>query len=181
MRIGLGLACIALLAACASTLEHPTPGGPSYEGEAFRFVAPTGWVIQPSNEVSYGPSGRVLYVANQPMHEDCISDAAGITCHAPIDGGLRRGGMLVIWIASTCVARSCELPPGQLMPIGNRQGVRAAVTDGCEEIGYTERSGYFVTITPQRVDVLLVCARDPSDATRSAFLGFLDAIQWRIP
>jgi hypothetical protein len=38
-----------------------------------------------------------------------------------------------------------------------------------------------VTVTPQRVDILLVCARDPSDTTRSAFLGFLDAIRWRIP
>ena len=30
-------------------------------------------------------------------------------------------------------------------------------------------------------DGLFVCARQPSDATRSALLGFLDAIQWRIP
>jgi hypothetical protein len=89
--------------------------------------------------------------------------------------------MLIIWHASTCVARSCELPPGQLIEIGNRQGVRAAMTYGCEGIGYTERSAYLVTVTPQRVDVLWACARRPSDATRSAFLGFLDAIQWRIP
>lgn len=181
MRTAAGLALVALLAACASTLEHPAPGGPSYQSDAFRFVAPTGWVVQPSTEVSYGPSGRVVYVANQPMQEDCVSDPVGITCHPPIDGGLRRGGMLVIWIASTCVARSCELPPGQLIAIGNRQGVRAAMTYGCEDLGYTERSAYYATVTPQRVDVLWTCAREPSDATRSAFLGFLDAIQWRIP
>jgi hypothetical protein len=181
MRTAIGLACVALLAACASTLEHPAPRGPSYESDAFRFVAPAGWIVQPSSEISYGPSGRVVYVANQPMHEDCISDAVGITCRAPIDGGLRRGGFLVIWIASTCVARSCELPPGELIAIGNRQGVRAAMTYGCEEVGYTERSAYYVTDTPQRVDVLWTCAREPSDATRSSFLGFLDAIRWRIP
>jgi len=181
VRTAIGLACVVLLAACASTIEHPVPGGPSYESDAFRFVAPTGWVVQPSTEVSYGPSWRVVYVANQPMHEDCVPDAVISDCRPPIDGGLRRGGMLIIWHASTCVARSCELPPGQLIEIGNRQGVRAAMTYGCEGIGYTERSAYFVTVTPQRVDVLWACARQPSDATRSAFLGFLDAIQWRIP
>jgi hypothetical protein len=52
---------------------------------------------------------------------------------------------------------------------------------GCEEVGYTERSAYYVTVTPQRVDILIACARDPSAATRSALLGFLGAIHWRIP
>ena len=44
-----------------------------------------------------------------------------------------------------------------------------------------EWSAYYVTVTPQRVDVLLVCARDPTDATREALLGFLDGILWRVP
>lgn len=52
---------------------------------------------------------------------------------------------------------------------------------GCEEVTFTGRTAYYVTVTPQRVDILIICARDPSDATRSAFLGFLDAIHWRIP
>jgi hypothetical protein len=52
---------------------------------------------------------------------------------------------------------------------------------GCEGTGFTERSAYYVTVTPQRVDVLFTCAREPTEATRSAFLGFLDAIQWRVP
>jgi len=56
-----------------------------------------------------------------------------------------------------------------------------ALTNGCDETGFTERSAYYVTVTPQRIDALVICARDPSGATRSAFLGFLDAIQWRIP
>jgi hypothetical protein len=180
-RLGGPLACLLLLVACASALDHPAPGGPSYESDDVRFVAPTGWEVQPSTEISYGPSWRVLYVANQPLHEDCVVDAVGVTCHPPVDGALRRGGFLVIWFAHTCVAKGCDLPPGPLMAIGNRHGVRAAVTDGCEDVGYTERSAYYVTVTPQRVDLLLTCADGPSDGTRSAFLGFLDAIQWRIP
>ena len=89
--------------------------------------------------------------------------------------------MLVTWVRGSCVARSCDLPAAALIPIGNRQGVRVPLTTGCEATGFTERSAYYVTVSPQQVDALFVCARDPSDATRSAFLGFLDAIQWRIP
>jgi hypothetical protein len=89
--------------------------------------------------------------------------------------------MLVVWASRSCAAQFCNLPSAPLLAIGNRQGVMATTDAGCEAMPFTERSAYYVTVTPQRVDILLVCARDPSDATRSAFLGFLDAIQWRIP
>jgi hypothetical protein len=89
--------------------------------------------------------------------------------------------MLVAWAGRPCVAQSCALPTETLIAVGNRQGVHAPADAGCEGTGFTERAAYYVTVTPQRVDILLVCARDPSDATRSAFLGFLDAIRWRIP
>ena len=179
MRAAVALAAVALLVACTST--NPAPRGPSFEDEEVRFVAPAGWQIMPSSEVSFGPSRRIRYVANQALHADCVSDAVGATCQPPIDGELRSDGMLVIWFGYQCAARGCDLPPGALMSIGNRNGVHAAMTNGCEEVGYTERSAYYVTVGPQRVDLLLVCARDPSDPTRSAFRGFLDAIRWRIP
>jgi hypothetical protein len=175
------LVAAALLASCAAPNPNPTPGGPSFQRDDFRFVAPTGWVVRLSTEVSFGPARRVLYVANQPLIDDCVSDATGVVCHPPLEGALRAGGMLVTWVVQQCVAQGCSLPPGPLMMIGNRQGVRAAMVSGCDEIGFTERSAYYVTVTPQRIDVLISCARDPSDGTRSAFLGFLDAIQWRIP
>jgi hypothetical protein len=176
------LAFAALLVACASTIEHPIPGGPSFEDEEVRFVAPTGWQIQPSTAFYYSGDGQIrTYLANQTLHQDCPTTGSIIVCESPLDGGLRPGGMLVTWLASSCVAKSCELPPAKLISIGNRQGVRVPMTNLCEGTGFTERSAYYVTVTPQRVDILFTCARDPSDATRSAFLGFLDAIQWRIP
>lgn len=181
VRIGAGLACVALLGACASALEHPAPQGPPFESNDFRFVAPTGWEFQPSTATPSADGGIVLYVANQPLREDCPADGAQTTCQAPIDGELRRGGILITWVRHPCVAQGCDLPAAELISIGNRHGVRVPATQGCEGIGATDGSVYYVTVTPQRVDGLFVCARDPSDASRSALLGFLDAIQWRIP
>ena len=181
MRAGVGLACVALLVACAPTIEHPVPAGPAFENADVRFAAPTGWELLPSTSVSYGPGEILLYVANESLREDCHNVGTEISCRSPLADGLHAGGMLVTWVASTCVARSCELPPGPLLEIGNRQGVRVPDDQVCEGTGFTEGSAYYATVTPQRVDVLFTCARDPSAATRSAFLGFLDAIRWRIP
>ena len=172
------LAGAMLLASCASTIEHPIPGGPSFEDQEVRFVAPTGWEIQRSTSLSHGPDQIRRYLANQPLRPDCNAEAL---CQSPLANGLRPGGMFVVWTASSCVAKECELPSARLISIGNRQGVRVPMTLGCEGTGFTERSAYYVTVTPQRVDILFTCARDPDDGTRSAFLGFLDAIHWRIP
>lgn len=168
-----------ILIACAPAVEHPAPGGPAFEGEEVRFVAPTGWRLQPSTAVSYGRDVRIrTYIANQPLRADCDAE---LVCQSPLVDGLRPGGMFIRWDTLECVAQGCDLPSGRLIPIGNRQGVRAPLDHGCGETGVTEQSGYWVTVTPQRMDVLFTCARDPSDATREAFLGFLDAIQWRVP
>jgi hypothetical protein len=179
MAVLLGVA--ALAAACASNIGHPVPGGPSFEDEEVRFVAPTGWEVQRSTSLSYGPSQIRLYLANQPLHQDCPTSGSIIVCESPLDNGLVPGGMFALWTTDTCVATQCELPKATLISIGNRQGVRVPMTRLCEGTGFTERTAYYVTVTPQRVDVLFTCGRDPSDATRSAFLGFLDAIRWRIP
>jgi hypothetical protein len=181
MRARVGLACLLLLAACASTIQHPVPAGPSFESDEVRFVAPTGWEVLSSTSVSYGAGQIRLYLANQPLRGDCPDTAVEPVCQSPLADGLHRGGMLVTWVTSTCVARGCELPSAPLISVGNRQGVRVALDYGCEETGFSERSAYYATVTPQRVDILFICAREPTDDTRSAFLGFLDAIQWRIP
>ncbi len=182
MRAGLGLACIALLVACAPAIEHPVPAGPAFESDEVRFVAPTGWQLQPSTAVFYGADVEIrTYLANQPLHEDCTDTSGELLCDSPLVDPLRPDGMLVTWFSHECVARGCDLPSAPLIAIGNRQGVRVPYDQGCEGTGFTERSAYYVTVTPQRVDALFTCARDPSDVTRSAFLGFLDAIRWRIP
>ncbi|MDP9469015.1 MAG: hypothetical protein M3P32_09810 [Chloroflexota bacterium] len=174
------LVAVTLLVACGSS-EHPTPGGPSFESDEVRFTAPTGWEMRRSTEISVRGARRFLYLANQPLDDDCSTTGSDILCHPPIDGGLRSGGILVTWVIHLCVAEGCDLPTGPLIAIGNRQGVLAPMDAGCEELEFTERSAHYVSVTPQRVDILITCARDPSDATRLAFLGFLDAIHWRIP
>lgn len=171
------LAGVVLLTACATT--HPVPGGPSFESDAVRFVAPTGWEMLEPTAPANGTSPVVIYLANQPLRGECGPVEA--SCMGPLADPLRPGGVLVTWAARLCAAQLCNLPSAPLVAIGNRQGVEVFSDAGCEGTGFTERVAYYVTVTPQRVDILLVCARDASDATRSAFRGFLDAIRWRIP
>ncbi|MGZ6255806.1 MAG: hypothetical protein ACXWMB_02180 [Candidatus Limnocylindria bacterium] len=177
-QIGTILLAAVLLTSCASTIQHPTPGGPKFEDEEIRFTAPTGWQLRQSTSISFGSSQIRLYLANQALRADCDSQQV---CQSPLAGGLRPGALFVTWTTGSCAGTTCDLPLGSLISIGNRQGVRVPATKGCEGIGTTEGSVYYVTVTPQRVDALFACARDPSDATRAAFLGFLDAIRWRIP
>ena len=179
MRTAVWLAGVYLLVACAPNIEHPVPAGPAFESGDVRFVAPTGWELREAARPTNGPGGLIVFLANQPLRDGC--GLAEASCTAPLDDELRPGGMLVIWATRLCAAQLCNLPSAPLRAIGNRQGVMAPADVGCEAMPFTERSAYYVTVTPQRVDILLVCARDPSDATRSAFLGFLDAIRWRIP
>lgn len=179
MRAAGWLAGVMLLTACATT--DPAPGGPSFESDEVRFVAPTGWELLRPAARSPELDQIVAYLANQPLRDDCRQVGTEISCGSPLADGLRVGGMLVIWAGRPCVAQSCALPSETLIAVGNRQGVEVVSDAGCEGTGFTERVAYYVTVTPQRADILLVCARDPSDATRSALRGFLDAIRWRIP
>ena len=180
-RLGATLIWAALLAACAPSVEHSAPHGRAFENEDVRFVAPTGWEVHPSTATPSAEGGVVLYVANQPLSDDCSTAGTEVTCQRPIAGELDRGGILITWVRHACVAKGCDLPAANLIPIGNRQGVKVPATQACEGISATDGSVCYVTVTPQRVDGLFVCGRDPSDATRAALLGFLDAIQWRIP
>ena len=179
-RLAAVVVSAAVVVACTA-LDHPKPRGEAFVSDGFGFVAPAGWQIQPSSSTATADGGIVLYVANQALHEDCPASDSEATCGPPIDGKLKVGGILITWVRHPCVAKGCELPAAQLISIGNKQGVRVPATQGCEGIGTTDGSVYYVTVTPQRVDGLFVCARQPSDATRAALLGFLDAIQWRIP
>ena len=179
MRISAGLVCVALLVACAPSIEHPVPAGPAFESDEVRFVAPTGWQLREAARPTNGTANFFVFLANQPLRDQC--GLAEASCTAPLVDELQPGGMLVIWATRLCAAQFCNLPSAPLRSIGNRQGVMSQPDSGCEDMVFTERSVYYVTVTPQRVDILLVCARDPSDATRSGFLGFLDAIRWRIP
>ena len=91
--------------------------------------------------------------------------------------------MLVRWVTRACVAQECDLPAGAAyrdrQPAGRP---RAPWTRDARSTGVTERSAYYVTVTPQRVDILLrLRARPERRDPIEAFLGFLDAIQWRIP
>jgi hypothetical protein len=173
------LAFVVLLVACAQAAEHLAPAGSPFESDEVRFVAPTGWQMRQPPQNTDGAGGVLVYLATQPISREC--GLGQPSCSNPLDDQLAPGGMLVTWVTRHCAGQTCDLPDAPLIAIGNRQGVMVPVAAGCESTAFSERAAYFVTVTPQRVDILLVCARHPSGSTRSALAGFLDAIQWRVP
>jgi len=122
---------IGLLAGCASTLQPITPGGPSFESDDFRFVAPTGWQVRPSMDPRSAARGRlVVYVASQPLRDDCTRVGAELVCRSPLLEELSPGGMFVIWNAAACVAQGCDLPEERLIAIGKLVGVHGLRGEG---------------------------------------------------
>src|SRR4029079_13579858 len=126
------------------------------------------WQVRPPTGFQSQLNRTVVFLANQPLESECRPAGGGLQCDSPLVDGLHSGGRLVWWVARACVARDCDLPAGPLVQVGNRQGVHSPIEYGCDGAGYTDRSAYYVTVTPQRVDVLLVCARDPTEATVDA-------------
>jgi len=53
--------------------------------------------------------------------------------------------------------------------------------EGCGQIGQTDASAYLVSVSPQRLDTIVVCSRDASTATLRTLRAFLDAVEWRTP
>lgn len=180
LRVMAALALLGLLAACATSSPNATPGGPRFDTPWVRFMAPSGWELRDSIRVRFGRSAVTLaYLANQSLRDDCVVVNQSMTCRTPIEA-LHEGGMLVTWTTSICVADQCSPPPGRILVIGNRTGVRAAAPEGaCGDIGQTDAEAYYVNVLPQQADTLFVCSRHATDATWSAFRGFLDAIVWQ--
>jgi len=65
--------------------------------------------------------------------------------------------------------------------VGDRQAAAVAAGSVCGTIGETESTAYVVSVSPQRLDALVICARAPSDATRAALAELLAGIDWRTP
>ena len=179
MRTTAWVALAALLVACSPATDHLAPAGSPFESDDVRFVAPTGWEMRQPTQQANAAGGILVYLATQPISGEC--GLGEPSCANPLDDQLAPGGVLVTWATRYCAGQTCDLPDAPLIAIGNRQGVTVPVESGCESTAFSERAAYFVTVTPQRVDILLVCARHPSGATRAALLGFLDAIRWRVP
>ncbi len=172
-----GLAIV--LSACA--VPTGSRGGlERWDREGVRFDVPAGWELLASTAAASGGSRRLLYLATQPMRDDCTTTAYAQTCSLPIDQ-LEPGGVLVWWHTTLCAGSACSLPDGRFTQIGGRAAVAIPPADGCGQVGQTDPSAYLVAVSPQRLDTIVVCSRDPSAATLRELRAFLDAVEWRTP
>jgi hypothetical protein len=181
---GRGLACgilsLSLLASCA------TPGASggtrvlAFDDVGLRVTVPTGWDGMRSGAVGFG-SGRVLfYLSNRELQADCVQQGRDEGCALPVRA-LDDGGVLLVWATSACAGIACALPDGDRRLISGREAASSPGTGLCDPIGATDEEVYAVTVTPQRVDWIVICARYPGDAERAALASILDGINWRTP
>ena len=161
------------LVACAS--QSPASSSSQvWDAQGVRFTAPPGWRLEADGEA---PSGVVVYVTNK-SHVACPSAAPA--CSSAI-AQLQRGGVLVAWYVQHCVAHGCDLPAGDQILVGGRVAVRYQGPGFCGGLLATAEVVVMVLVTPQRVDRIVTCLRDPAPATTEALAAMFDSIQWRTP
>jgi hypothetical protein len=173
------LACW-LLVGCAAPAASGGQRVLALDGDGLRVSVPGGWEATPSSDVGFG-SGRVLfYASNQALETNCLQAVDEPRCTLPIEA-LADGGVLLLWATSRCAGVACELPSDDRLLISGREAARAVDTGACEVIGATEEDVYAVTVTPQRVDWIVVCAREPTADERAALATILDTVDWLTP
>ncbi len=173
------LVVVALVGGCGPAVPSGSRIVP-LDGVGLRLTLPPGWEEIRSSEVSYGPVATLFYLSNQELHQDCHTTTDSQVCEAPVDG-LVDGGVLVRWLSAQCAGVGCELPDGERLLVGGREAARGSDTGACDPIGATDEWVYAVTVTPQRLDWILVCARSPADRERAELASILGGIQWRTP
>lgn len=167
-----------LLVACGG--PGYAAGGPRWDADGIRFDVPTGWQLRPSSAVRTSASGRLLYLATQPLADDCSGSGEMRACRLPIDA-LEEGGLLLWWHRTDCAGTACSLPDGTLTRIGDREAVMVDPADGCGQIGQTDASAWLVQVSPQRLDAIVVCTRDAGEQTMATLRALLAAVDWRTP
>jgi hypothetical protein len=170
---------VIVLSACAAPTGS-RDGLERWDRDGVRFEVPAGWELLASTAAASGGSRRLLYLATQPMRDDCSTTAYAQSCSLPIDQ-LELGGVLIWWHTTTCAGPACALPDGDLTQVGGREATAVLPAEGCGQIGQTDASAYLVAVAPQRLDTIAVCSRDASAATLGELRAFLDAVEWRTP
>jgi len=171
----LSIVLVAMLGGCGSVV----PSGSrvvAFEDEGLRLTLPPGWEEIRSSEVGSEVGRTLFYLANQPLQQDCAGDA----CGPPVDA-LLDGRILVWWSSAHCAGVGCELPGGERLLISGREAARGSDTGVCDALGATEEKVYAVSVTPQRLDWIVICARSPTDDARAELASILDGIGWRTP
>jgi hypothetical protein len=164
-----------LLAACGGEqASEPPKLAVDYAG--FRLTVPDGWSAEATNN-SEGQLQTVAFLSNLPLELRCTGEGASRHCREPTS--LAEGSLLVTWLAGFCPA--CRPPVGEPIVVGGRE---ASLVDGstiCEPLEPTDDETYFVAVTPQRLDAIVVCKHDPPAEADAALRDMLEHVEWSTP
>jgi hypothetical protein len=94
---------------------------------------------------------------------------------------LDEGSLLVWWIMTTCAGATCELPYGERLLVGGREARKIERTHVCDELGATSEVAYVVTVSPQRLDAIVVCDNDAPASVQDELRSMIDSVNWRTP
>jgi hypothetical protein len=167
-----------ILGGCSASVT-PTAGRiVAFDDLGLRVALPEGWEALRSSDPLSAEGGTLFYLSNQALEVDC--GRTGGDCALPLTE-LREGGVLMWWSTSPCAGVACELPDGERRLISGREAASAPDTGACGVINATEEDVFAVQVTPQRVDWIVVCARQPGAAERLAVASILEGVDWLTP
>jgi len=172
VRAAAALAIAALLAACS----QPPGNVLVAERGGFRIALPDGWEGRATEPADWANHRTVAILASQPLDPHC--DAG--SCTAPVKT-LNEGGLLVWWLSENCAGDFCQLPDGEPLLVGGRQATQVAGSHLCDALGATSETAYIVTVTPQRLEAIVVCGRDAGEAVMAQVRDLLEHVSWRVP
>jgi len=160
------------------------PSATPIEYGARSFMLPAGWFIHRPTFQSWGGSSPVLFLASQPMHDECVrkysASGSSESCGRPIDE-LSPGGVLVEWWTS--VSFLPELPPGEPVTIDGLNASRSTFEDSyCSRI--QADGGYRITVDatgPYSRDSITLCTRSLGGSREAQVASFVDSLRWSDP
>lgn len=148
------------------------------EHAGFRLTVPDGWSAQPANNLE-GQLQTVAFLSNLPLDLQCTGTGAEQHCREPQE--LVEGSLLVTWLAAFCAGTSCTPPPGQPLLVGGREASLVRGSTVCAELEPTDEQTYFVAVSPQRLDAIVVCKRDAPESADRALRDMLEHVDWQTP
>jgi hypothetical protein len=177
-RIGPVLAITLLVLAGCSGPDATRPAVLAVDHAGFRLPLPQGWYAETTNDAA-GQVRVVALISNTPLAIDCVGSGAARHCSQPTT--LADGTLLIWWLAAFCAGVHCTPPEGDALLVGGREASRLAGAAACDDLEATSSETYFVAVSPQRLDAIMVCQRDAPASARAELADMLEHVDWRTP
>jgi hypothetical protein len=178
MRAGWALTMAAMVLAGCGGSQGSEPAQLAIDHAGLQLTVPDGWSAEATNNIQ-GQLQTVAFLSNLPLGLKCSGEGAARHCRVPQK--LKAGSMLVTWLAAFCAGTSCTPPTGEPFLVGGREASLVSESTFCEPLEPTDDETFFVAVTPQRLDAIVVCERDAPDAAGAALRQMLEHVEWRTP